>query len=65
MLWLAERGAILESAGRLDEARTEYERTVSLLDERSKGRQSRKLAQLRRRLMAKLSNEKLEEDGNS
>jgi len=65
VLWLAERGAILESAGRLDEARTEYERTVSLLDERSKGRQSRKLAQLRRRLMAKLSNEKLEEDGNS
>ena len=66
VLWLAERGAILESAGRLDEARTTYEETVSLLDKRLRGRQSEKLTRLRRRLGAKLAsspNEKLAGEG--
>ncbi len=53
-LWLAQRGEILEGAGRVAEARATYEHTLSLIQERPPRRRSEKLAALERRLRAKL-----------
>ncbi len=53
-LWLAQRGEILEGAGRVAEARATYEHTLSLIQERPPRRRSEKIAALERRLRAKL-----------
>ncbi len=53
-LWLAQRGEILEGAGRVAEARATYEHTLSLIQERPPRRRSKKIAALERRLRAKL-----------
>jgi tetratricopeptide (TPR) repeat protein len=54
-LWQARRGDILERAGRPAEARTEWARTLALLDARPPARQGTQLDDLRRRMQAALA----------
>ncbi len=61
-LWLAQRGEILEGAGRVAEARATYEHTLSLIQERPPRRRSEKIAALELRLRAKLTQAEARED---
>lgn len=53
-VWLAQRAEILERMGRLDEARSTYAQALALIQKRPAGRRSEKIAELERRLEAKL-----------
>ncbi|MCH6561536.1 MAG: tetratricopeptide repeat protein [Myxococcales bacterium] len=61
-LWLAQRGEILEGAGRVAEARATYEHILSLIQERPPRRRSEKIAALERRLRAKLMQAEVSEE---
>ncbi len=61
-LWLAQRGEILEGAGRVAEARATYEHTLSLIQERPPRRRSEKIAALELRLRAKLTQAEASEE---
>jgi tetratricopeptide (TPR) repeat protein len=53
--WIARRGAILERAGRSQEARADYTRALSLIDDRSGPRRAQAFGALRRQLETTLA----------
>jgi tetratricopeptide (TPR) repeat protein len=63
-LWLARRGEILEEAGRVDEARETYQRTLTLIARRPAGRRNEKIVLLEQRLKTKLASEAEKEGGS-